>query len=506
MHSGTELPADLCNSLLAALSAHGSFNIARQLFDEMLIRGVQFSSVGFGCFIGKLCRVGELKETMLLVQRVKQQLSGQIDGSVVAALIVDGLCRAGRIDDAWEVLDQLRKIGCKPDFLAYRILSEGFKSMCRLEEMERILKQKRKLGVAPRVNVYGEFILSLISVRRISEAKELAEAIVDGDFPMEDAVLNALIGSVSAVDIDSSILFCKYMIRKDKVLSITSLKDLSKNLCKQGRDGEMWDIYQVFLGKEHFKRVEHYNVMVSFLCKAGKAREAYDILKQMKKKGFRPDICTYNFLFKALCQDDLLRPAKRLWDEIFTSGYCANLHTYNILIQKFLQVGESKEAHRLFNQMLRKGVAPDVVTYSSIMELLCKENRIAEALDVFHKCLEQDPTIASSTLNALVDSLCKKGKYVSASHVMRGVPASTASHDSQLILLKSFAEAGEFDLAIEHLYSIKRVSHMELENIVNKLLHSLSTTPNLGLLLQLLQKMQSHGLISHCQALMLFDV
>ncbi|KAL0920871.1 hypothetical protein M5K25_007886 [Dendrobium thyrsiflorum] len=494
--SNNELPPTICNSVLAALSSGGFLVAATQLFDGMLLRGIQFSTVGFGCFVGKFSRVKDLQKTLDLVEKVKSGKNCQFDGSVIAALTVDSLCRAGRIDDAWRALEELRRRDCKPDFIAYRIVSEGFKSVGRLDEMETILKQKRKMGVAPRANDYKYFILSLISERRVLEAKDLGEGIVNGDFPIEDDVLNALIGSVSTLESDSAVMFCKYMIEKDRFPSLLALKNMSKNLCKDGKSDEMWNIFKVLIDKGYFQEVEPYNVIVSFLCKAGRVKEAYGVLNEMKKKGFKPDTSSYNFLLEALCREDLLRPAKKLWDEMFTNGCCANLRTYNILIKKFSLVGETYEALKLFEHMLRKGVVPNDVTYSSTMKLLCQDNKICEALDIFNHCLELDTALASSTLRTLVLSLCSEGNYVYASHVMHGVPAKIESCDSDIILLKSLADAGEMDMAAKHVEWVKNNSPFKLQEIVNQLHESLSTTPKLDSVLQLLRAVQSQGLIS----------
>ncbi|KAK8938151.1 Pentatricopeptide repeat-containing protein [Platanthera guangdongensis] len=414
-HADDELPPALCNSVLAALSSGGFLRAATQLFDEMLLRKVQFNMVGFVCFIAKFSRGEELGRTLTLAENVKKKHGCcRIDGSIAAAMIVDGLCRAGRVDDSWRILEDLRRIDCKPDFIAYRIVSEGLKSAGRLLEMESVLKQKRKLGVAPRANDYRNFIFSLISERRFSEAKELAEAIVSGDFPIDDDVLNALIGSISTIDIDSATIFCKHLIRKERFLSPLVLRILSRKLCKDDDEsGEILDIFKSLLDKGYFKGVKGCNVLLSFLCKAGRLNEAYDVLNKIKKTGEKPDISSYNLLLEALCREDLLRPAKKLWDEIFVNGCSANLQTYNILIKKFAQVGESKEGLGLFDHMLRKGVVPNDVTYSSSMKLLCQENRMHEVVELFSRCLEQDTALAHSTLCILVLSLCSEGTFFS---------------------------------------------------------------------------------------------
>ncbi|XP_008777847.1 pentatricopeptide repeat-containing protein At5g14080 isoform X1 [Phoenix dactylifera] len=493
--AGEDLPSAIYNSLLAAVASDGFLHLARKVSDRMLRRGIRFNDVGFGVYVGKVCRVEEFDRTLSLVEQIKQRFC-EINGSVIAALIVDGLCRVGRIEDAWHALEELRSRGCKPDFIAYRIVSEGFRVVGRVEEAMKILKQKRKLGVAPRANDYREFILSLISERRIQEAKDLGEAIVGGDFPIEDDVLNALVESVSAIDPDSAVSFCMYMIGKERFPSLTMLCNLSRNLCKNGKSDEMWDVFKVLSEKGYFSGVGQYNVMVSFLCKAGRLREAYDMFKEMKKKGFGPDISSYNMVMEACCREDLLRPAKKLWDEMFANGCSANLQTYNILIRKLPEAGQIDEAQHLFHHMLEKGVPPDNVTYTSLIKALCLEKKLEEAIEICNRSMKQDVVLAGSTLNMLILTLCQEGNFGAASSVIHGLPSNIENSDSHVILLKSLTDAGEVEMAIKHIEWVGNNSPFKLQAILDELLSSLSTAPNLEPILQLLRTMHDHGLVS----------
>nr|CAB3499512.1 unnamed protein product [Digitaria exilis] len=403
------LPAPLCNSLLAALAASaGSLSHARKVLDRMLVGAVEVDTVGFSVFAKAVGRKDSgLAEVLQLVDVVDQQ-GNQINRSVVVAMVVDGMCREGKIEDAWHALEDLRLRGWKPDFVAYRIVAEGFRVAGRVDEEGRILKQKRKLGVAPRKAEYRECVLTLVSNRLFTEAKEMAEAVVLGDFPIDDDVLNVLVGSVSDIDVDGAAMFCKFMLGKGRFPSTEMLVQLCENLCKSKKGDEMLEIFRMLLEKGYCKNARDYHLIMSFLGTAGKVREAYDVLKEVKRKRLEPDISSYNALMEALCKNDLLRPAKKLWDEMFTSGCSPNLQTYNILITKFTEMGKSEEVQQLFDHMFQKGVGPDAATYTSFITMLCEENKYEQALEIFKKSLMQDAEVASSVLSMFILALCKK--------------------------------------------------------------------------------------------------
>ncbi|KAL5218846.1 hypothetical protein ABZP36_019530 [Zizania latifolia] len=488
------LPAPLCNSLLAALASSGSLVPARKLFDRMLGRATELDTIGFGVFVKNVGRRDGLAEVLRLVQAVHHR-GDRVDRSVIAAMVADGLSREGRIEDAWQALEEMRSRGWKPDFVAYRIVSEAFKAAGRTEEEGRILKQKRKLGVAPRKEDYREFVFALLSNRQIAEAKEIAEAIVLGDFPIDDDILNALICSVSENDADAAIMFCRFMIGKERFPSNNMLIHLCESLCKNGKGDDMWDFFRVLLDKGYCANVRDYHLVVSFLSKAGKVREAYDVLKEVKRKRFEPDISSYNSLMEALCRENLLRPAKKLWDEMFTSDCSPNLQTYNILITKFAEINESEQVKQLFDHMLQKGVSPDSATYTSVINMFCQEKRYEQAVEIFTKCAMQDPAAASSLLIVFTLALCKQGNYRRALGIISCVPSNVESVNSHVILLKCLTDVGEVDLAIEHIKWIRSNLSSRFQSIMNELMGSLSTSASLQSVTRLICYLNSEGIV-----------
>ncbi|XP_047182026.1 pentatricopeptide repeat-containing protein At5g14080 isoform X2 [Vigna umbellata] len=434
-----EIGGPTYNSLLAALASDGCLESAYQLFEEMTQSGIGFSTLGFGVFIWRVCGEGDVERVVRLLDEVKECGSG-INGSVVAVLIVHGLCRASKVSDALWMLGDLRSRGWKPDFMAYWVVAAGFRSMGNVADEVKVLKMKRKLGVAPRSSDYRDLILGLVTERRMCEAKEVGEVIVGGNFPVDDDVLNALIGSVSSVDPSAAIMFFNFMVDKER---------------------------------------------------AGKVREGYTVLQEMKKKGFQPNVSSYNYIMEACCKEDLLRPARKLWDEMFSNGCLGNLKTYNLLIQKFCEVGQAEEAQMLFYQMLDKRVEPDVTTYNYLLEGLCQEDKLEEAFELYNKSVKQDIINARGTLSSFTLSLCRKGHHMAASKLLCSLKHDIGCAESHIILLKSLSDAQEIPIAIEHLKWVQEKSPLILRDICTALLDSLSSATCPEPMLQFLQRIQN---------------
>ncbi|KAI3666048.1 hypothetical protein L6452_44686 [Arctium lappa] len=481
----SDIGADTCNSLVAALASAGNMGYAQQVFDDMLSRGVRVSTLGFGVYIWRFCVTAELDKALCLLDGVRRQDSG-VNGSIVALLVIHGLCSASRVHEAVYMLDVLRKRDCKPDFMAYRIVAEALRAIGDVVDVEKVLKMKRKLGVAPRASDYRDFIYQLISERLICEAKDLGEVIVNGNFPIEDDVLNALIGSVSTEDPCSALMFFKLLVSKERSPTLLTFSNLSRNLCRHGKHDELLEVYKILSSSQYFVDIERYNVMVSFFCKAGKVKEAYQILQEMKKEGVGPDISSYNYVMEACCREDLVRPAKRLWDEMFANGCEANLKTYNILISKLAEMGQVKEAHRLFCHMLERGLQPDATTYDFLLKGLCQENQLETALEVFKKSLEQVAVIVKGILRNFIFYLVREGQFMAASNLVNDYTSTIGHSECNMMLLKCLVDAGEVDVAIEHM---KRVGEMR-PPMLNELLSWLASSSKPQPILELIQAIE----------------
>ncbi|CAI9089430.1 OLC1v1024002C1 [Oldenlandia corymbosa var. corymbosa] len=485
-----------CNSLLAALSAEGNLKDAHTVFVEMLQRGIPLTTLGFGVFLWKLCRYADHAGSQILQSLddvINNGDASGINGSIIAVLVAHGLC-SGPNKRPWEatpMLDELRTRGCKPDFIAYRIVAEAFRETtgCTVD-VTNALKKKRKLGVAPRADDYKEFIFALIGERLVTEANELGQLIVSGNFPIEDDVLGALISSVSPIDPCSAVSFLKYMMLQiqqkgeKKMLSLTLpvLSVLSENLCGHGMVNELVDIFEdLSTNHNYFVDSLTYNLKLTMLCKAGRLREAYDALHEMKRKGLPPDISSYNTLLQACCRDDLIRPAKRLWDEMFTNGCKGNLESYSILIHKFLETGEISEAHKLFCQMMDRGLLPDESIYASLLAGLCQAKQVDTAVQVFYRCVEQDAKLGNEIVSAFITNLCRHGLFPAASNLLMSEKTADLGNlvDVRLTFLNYLAEVGEVELALDHLRRIGDISPRILDAVLSRAKLSFSALPKL---------------------------
>ncbi|XP_044501247.1 pentatricopeptide repeat-containing protein At5g14080 isoform X3 [Mangifera indica] len=376
-----EIGPQICNSLLAALASDGYFESALKVFDAMTQRGVEFSTIGFGVFIWRFCKNVELGQVLSMLESVKRSCNSAINGSIIAVLIVHGLCEAKRVEEANRVLDELRIRECKPDFIAYRIVAEEFKLMGDVFERETVLKKKRKLGVAPRTSDYREFILGLISERRICEAKELGR-VREAYMVLQEMKKKGLAPNVSFYN-----CLMEACCRKDLLRPAKKLWD---EMFANGCSGNL----------------KTYNTLIGKFSEAGEVEDALRLFHRMSAKGVTPDITTYMSLLKGLCQETNFQAAFEVFHKSVTQDTILAHRILSTLILSLCQNG-----HFLVAVKFLHGLAPDMGHSEShviLLKCLADAREIQVAIEHIKWLQKTSPSILqviATELSALLSSL-----------------------------------------------------------------------------------------------------
>ncbi|XP_059598829.1 pentatricopeptide repeat-containing protein At5g14080 isoform X2 [Vitis vinifera] len=344
-----EIGPDTCNSLVAALASDGCVVYAQRVFDEMIHHGVPLNSLGFGVFIWRFCRNAELGTTLSLLDEVIKHAS-EINGSIIALLIIHGLCQVSRVSEAFELLEELRSREYKPDFMAYRIVTEAFRLKGSLAEVEKVLKKKRKLGVAPRENDYREFIFVLISERRIPEAKELGEVIINGNFPIGNDVLNALAGRVR-----EAYGVLQEMKKNGLDPDISSYNCLMEACCREDLLRPAKRLWDEMFASGYGVNLKTYNILIQKFSEIGQIQEAQWLFQHMLEKGVNPDATTYTSLLEGLCQEKKFESAF----EVFKKSVEQDVMLAQTILNTFI-LYICKEGNFLFASKLLCGLTYDV--------------------------------------------------------------------------------------------------------------------------------------------------
>lgn len=327
----------------------------------MVRAGCEPDTVTYSTLISGLCRAGRIEEAWGVLDKMEEMKC--LPTVRCYTSLVLGYCNDGRIDEARHLVDWMESFGCHPDAVTYTILIDA---MCRrgeLEEARRILGESGLRGWRPNEVTYNVFIHGLCKVGRIDEAFRELDAMRIRGLSLTMETLHILFDSL-ACDLSEDLLW--------KVVSMLS-----------------WDVDAFF-----------YNTLVNRLCRNGRGTgDVLKLLAVMLKRGML-DLCTYTIIINSLCRRSMLEAAEKIYSHIH---HVADGVALNTLLMGFNKAEEYNAVHRLFDTE-RRNISLNEYTYVILIDSLCREHGFREAVNLFLVSIGEgfSPNLISRPLRWLV--------------------------------------------------------------------------------------------------------
>nr|CAD1832586.1 unnamed protein product [Ananas comosus var. bracteatus] len=180
--------------------------------------------------------------------------------------LLRALCINGRVRDAAEVFDEMRRSGPDPDAFTYRALVPALCRAFRVDDALRIFREMDR-GVRPDTVVYNALLDGLLKVRRLDDACRLFE-------------------QMAADGVRASC--CSHNI-------------LIHGLFRNGRPAAAFALFCDLKSKRgQFVDAVTYSIVIAQLCREKRAAEALDLAREMEERGLAIDLVTITSLLVGL--------------------------------------------------------------------------------------------------------------------------------------------------------------------------------------------------------------
>ncbi|ONK82074.1 uncharacterized protein A4U43_C01F35850 [Asparagus officinalis] len=401
------------------------------IMGAMVKCGCKPDAITYSTLISGLCRVGRIEEAWGFVDKMEEENCPPTVRCYTS--IVFGYCNFGRIDDAKCLIDRMGSFGCSPDTVTYTILIDAMCKRGGFDEVRRVLEESELNGWKPNEITYHVYINGLCKVGEVDEAFRQLDTMRDRGLSPSLETLHRLFDSLSC-DLSEENLW--------KVIELLS-----------------WDVDAFF-----------YNTLVGKFCQNGSWLTVLKLLAAMLKKGML-DICTYTVVINSLCKRKMLGEAKyvfcsmdfeadavafntllmgfnraREFNEVYLlfdlvgKNITLNEYSYVILIDSLCREKRFQEAVDYIFQSIRKGFLPNLITRP--VSWLVKDGKPTEILNLFEEMLGRGLVLDVGVFNSLIRALCKKGlcrsvdsdKFYLIFDIMLGIrqSLSTLDHEDEL--------------------------------------------------------------------------
>ncbi|KAH7677735.1 TPR-like protein [Dioscorea alata] len=291
---GSKCDTESLTIIIRSLCRRSHIRVANSLFNKMKGR-IPYDSVVYNEIIGGWARFGRVdKVETFWVTMVDD---GFNPDKVSFAHLLEALGRAGRIGDAVDVFEQMKREVCCRDTTHYNAMISNYISVRDLDECLKYYKRMSADGCLPDRDTYDNLISAFIKVRRVADALELFDEMLgQGIYPSTGMVTSFIKPLCSFGPPHAAMVIYKKSRKAGCKISLKTYKLLLFRLSRFGKCGTVLKVWEEMQDSGHASDKEVYEYIVDGLCNIGRVDSAVLVVEESLRKGF----CLSKFVFSKL--------------------------------------------------------------------------------------------------------------------------------------------------------------------------------------------------------------
>lgn len=435
--AGICLDVAACNVMIKALFMVGAFEDAHALYQAMPEINLIPDSITYCTMVDGYCNVERIEDALEVFDEFR---SKSMDSVACYSCIINGLCRTGMLDMAFEVLTEAEQRSfavhgvlmtlIKATFsqcgaqgvvnLVYKIenfRADIYNSICNdvifflckrglPEAAMEVYSVMREKGSAVTSKCYHKLLKSLMNEGKRCLVGSTLSIFLKEYGLEEPRVRRILVYYLCLKGVDSAQRFVKKCNERSAVTyPLVALRRLVK-------DDRVLDAYKLLMvAGDSLPQMDvvDYTMLIDSMCKAGYFSEAFDVCVFARSKGITPNIVTYNSVINGLCRQGCLVEAFRLFDSLEKNDLSPSEITYGTLVDNLCKQGLFLDAKQLFEKMVCKGYKPNIHVYNSLIDICCKFGKMGEAFKLLQDMETRGFDVSAFTVSALINGYFQMG-------------------------------------------------------------------------------------------------
>ncbi|KAF3772013.1 Pentatricopeptide repeat-containing protein [Nymphaea thermarum] len=384
------------------------FHMAQSL-GHILLEKVLPDTTVHSVLINKLCRMGKISDAIIIFQEI--MATGLYLDEAAFDAIVKAKCLENNLNEVYEILCAMLKWGIIPSMKTYgnilKMLCLGGKVIDAVAMKDFLLKTR----VYSDTSLYNMLIYQLFQISDLPMVINILSEMHEKGLNMDSVGYNILVvGFSKAGNVSSSLEFLETMIKKDLRPNNRSFRTIFASLCTLGQLDKALELsYKMECRRwAHSSLVQH--KLVQGLLEVGRVSEAEQFMDRMEEKGLVPDNIIYDGLVRQFCKHQRLGRAVHLLNNMLRRSNLPTDATYRMIIHGFCHQSSLDHALNFYAEMLHKDLEPGVDTSGAIIYALCDSGRADEAWELLSEMLQrgQDPSV--TMYESVIDSFSKMSK------------------------------------------------------------------------------------------------
>ncbi|KAK8967025.1 Pentatricopeptide repeat-containing protein [Platanthera guangdongensis] len=366
----------LCTSLIYGYQKEGRMGLALKIFEKM--KGMSCcepDAYAYNTIIHGFLKLGYVDSAReLFNQMVERGLERNV---VTYSMMINWYGKNRRVERAMELMKEMNEFGIAPNLHCYTALVTSLSMERRLGKIDVACSLMEKMvssGYDPSISTYNFLIRSICNDGRLDDVGSLVNLLVGVPSSLDaySIKINALckIGHV-----DLAVEQLDEMIHKGFKPSVSVYDSIIGSLCRAGRIKRADLIFNSMLNCGVPPDEVVYATLMKGYCVLGRAVRASQLFDQMMGRGLLPSSRAYSALINGLVKKNMFRSACHYIDRMLDDGFVPDTALYTMLVNQFSRKGEIGLALDIFDLMIRNQIEPDLIAYGSLISGLCRHKR-----------------------------------------------------------------------------------------------------------------------------------
>ncbi|KAJ0231093.1 Pentatricopeptide repeat-containing protein [Hirschfeldia incana] len=438
--------------LIDMLSKENGCDLYWQTLEDLKSIGVSIDPYCFCVLISAYAKMGLAENAVESFGRMKEEFDCRPDVFTYNAVLRVLVKKEVFFTLAFAVYSEMLKCNVDPNRYTFGVLMDGLYKKGRMNDAQKMFDDMTGRGILPDRVTYTILISGLCQRGSVEDAKKVFDEMKDPDSVACHALLDGFCKLGRMVE---AFEMLRVFERDGFVLGLRGYSSLIDGLFRVGRYDEGFELYEIMIKKNMKPDVVLYTILIQGLSKAGRVEDALKLLSSMPSKGIPPDTYCYNAVIKALCEQGLLEEARSLHLEMSETESFPDEFTHTILICSMCRNGLVRKAEEIFREIEKRGCSPSVATFNALIDGLCKSGELKEARLLLHKMEVGRPASLflrlSHSGNRSFDAMVGSGSILKAYKDLAHLADAGNSPDivTYNVLINGFCKAGNIDGALK---------------------------------------------------------
>ncbi|KAI9110589.1 hypothetical protein K1719_018455 [Acacia pycnantha] len=469
------------NTLIDGYCKVGEIESALALRERMRVENVEPNRITYNSLLSGFCDSQRMAEAGTLLQEMEANkflpdgfpriIFGDISGGnnnalwdkggmideYTCSILLDGLCRAGMVEKAKEILAKLTESGFIPSKIVYNVLVNAYCQEGNIEKAILTIEQMGERGLEANYVTFNILINKFFEIKDVDQAESWLKKMAEKGVSPSLETYNILINGYGCMNqFDKCFQILEEMEKTGIEPSVLSYGILINCLRKGGKLLEAELILVDMANRGVSPNAEIYNMLIEGSCSMGKVTDALRVFEEMVKNGPGPTLVTYNTLIYGLGKDGRITEAEEFFQQMGSYGYNPDVISYNSLISGYARSGNTQKCLELYDNMKKVGIKPTVRTFHPLINAGIKEG-VVTAERLFQEMLEMGLIPDRVVYNAMIYAYAEEGDVEKAMSlhqrmVEQGINSDKAkgvvpNADTYNILVKGYCDLKDFSEA-----------------------------------------------------------